>query len=96
MVIQSLFFRIAGTPPTNEEITAYCDRLKEVLSAGGQIKLVQVHTIARPPADASAAALDDATLDQIADTIRRAVPGLPVETYYGADVPPQQDSRPTQ
>ncbi len=56
IVIQSLWMRIRGEPPPPAELAAYCDRLREILAAGGQIKLVQIHTVARKPAEASVAA----------------------------------------
>ena len=89
VVIQTLFFRIDGAGPPSEEIDAYCRRLADIRSAGGRIKLVQLHTIARSPADASASALPDRELDAIATRVRQAVEGLRVETFYGADVPPR-------
>ncbi len=51
IVIQSLFMRIHGEPPPLAEQQAYCDRLGEITAAGGRIKQVQIHTVARPPAD---------------------------------------------
>jgi wyosine [tRNA(Phe)-imidazoG37] synthetase (radical SAM superfamily) len=83
IVIQSLFMRINGQPPTETEIAAYCERLGEILSAGGRIKLVQAHTIARPPAEPCAAPLDEMELETIAAQIRRAT-GLTVATYPGS------------
>jgi len=92
VVIQTLFFRIAGAAPPPEEIAAYCARLREVLDAGGLIKLIQLHTIARSPADPAAGRLSDADLDAIAAEVRSAVGTVPVETYPGQDVPTQTDS----
>lgn len=85
VVIQTLLFRLDGTAPSAEEIDAYCARLAEIRRAG-QIRLVQLHTIARSPAEASAAPLADAELDAIAETVRGRLGGLCVETYYGQDV----------
>lgn len=82
IVIQSLFMRLHGEPPSQAEQDAYCDRLREIATAGGQIKLVQVHTIARPPAESWAGALSSAEVDAIAERIRRRT-ALPVATYYG-------------
>jgi len=89
VVIQTLWFRIAGAAPSPEEIAAYCKRLRGILDADGRIRLVQLHTIARPPQDADAARLSDAELDAIAETVRVAVAPTPVAVYYGQDVPPQ-------
>jgi len=86
VVIQTLLLRLGGSPPPGEEIAAYCDRLRSILAAGGRIRLVQLHTVARPPQDPLAARLGDAELDAIAATVRKAVAPTPVETYYGQDV----------
>jgi wyosine [tRNA(Phe)-imidazoG37] synthetase (radical SAM superfamily) len=51
IVIQSLFMQVDGVGPTTEEITAYIERLKEIVQAGGHISRVQVYTVARPPAE---------------------------------------------
>jgi wyosine [tRNA(Phe)-imidazoG37] synthetase (radical SAM superfamily) len=83
IVIQSLFLRVQGEPPTAEEQQAYCDRLSEILAAGGQIKLVQIHTVARPPAENWVTALSNAEVDALADLVRRQT-SLPVAAYYGA------------
>ncbi len=82
LVLQSLFMRINGDPPSDEEITAYVKRIKDVLSAGGQIKLVQVYTVARPPAESFVTSLTDAEVDAIAAQVRTET-GVAAECYYG-------------
>jgi wyosine [tRNA(Phe)-imidazoG37] synthetase (radical SAM superfamily) len=82
IVIQSLFLRMHGQSPPAAELDAYCDRLREITAAGGRIKLVQVHTIARQPAETWATALSDADVDAIADMVRRRTE-LPVAAFYG-------------
>ncbi|MCS7166972.1 MAG: radical SAM protein [Gemmatales bacterium] len=82
IVIQSLFLRWRGAPPDGHEIEAYCQRLREIVQAGGQIRLVQVYTVARPPAEAEALPLTDAELNALAETVRQRT-GLVVETYPG-------------
>ena len=79
---------MGGAAPPPQEIAAYCSRVRGVLDAGGRIRLVQIHTIARPPQDALAARLGDAELDAIAADVRAAVAPTPVETYYGQDALP--------
>jgi len=80
IVIQSLFMRIRGEPPSAAEQNAYCDRLGEITSAGGRIKLVQVHTIARPPAESWVTALSNAEVDALGERVRRRT-GLPVAAF---------------
>jgi len=81
IVIQSLFMRIRGEPPSAAEVDAYGDRLVEILAGGGRIKLVQIHTVARPPAETWVAALADDEMDALAEKVRRHT-GLPVATFY--------------
>lgn len=81
IVIQSLFMKVNGKPPPAEEIAAYVQRLRELLAAGCQVKLVQVYTVARRVAEAYVTPLEDAAIDRIGQQVREA--GLNVETYYG-------------
>ena len=50
IVIQALFMHIDGRPPAPAELTAFCHRLREIVEAGGKLKLIQIYTVARPPA----------------------------------------------
>ncbi len=84
VVIQSLFMRIGGEPPAAAEIEAYIDRLGEITAAGGRIKLVQVYTVAREPAEEYVAPLTPQEVDAIAARVQERT-GLRVEPYYGAD-----------
>lgn len=81
LVIQSLWLRINGAAPPNAEIEAYGDRLMELISNGGELKLVQLHSIARDPAEKQASALTKDELDRIAATVKRRV-SVPVEVFY--------------
>jgi len=82
IVVQSLFMRIHDESPSSSEIAAYCERLQEIQTAGGQIKLVQVHTVARKPAEAWVTALANEEVDAIAQKVRRT--GIPVAAFYGS------------
>jgi len=79
VVIQSLFLKIKDAGPSADEITAYCQRLRDI----GNIKLVQVYTLARPPMAGveGLTALTDAEVDAITERVRQA--GLPAESFYG-------------
>jgi len=81
IVIQTLLMRIEGQAMPPEEQKAYCGRLREILAAGGRIKLVQLHTVARRPAGDYVAPLSNAELDAAADLVRRKT-GLTVNSYY--------------
>ena len=72
IVIQSLFMRLNGEPPSRAEQEAYCDRLREIAAGGGHIKLVQIHTIARRPAESFASPLADVEVDALANLVRQS------------------------
>jgi wyosine [tRNA(Phe)-imidazoG37] synthetase (radical SAM superfamily) len=81
IVIQSLFMRIDGQGPDDEEVAAYVQRLKQLAEAGCRIKLVQVYTVARQTAEAGISPLPDDQLDRIARQVAAA--GLSARVYYG-------------
>ena len=83
LVIQALFMRVNGEPPTPAELEAFCDRLNEITAAGGQLKLVQIYTIARRPAESYVAPLADAEVDAIVALVKRRT-GLISVGYYGS------------
>lgn len=86
IVIQSLFLKIRGKGPSREEIGEYCRRLRGI----GNVKLVQVYTIARKamtvvdgiPAWEFVSALTNAEVDAITDRVRKEA-GAPAESFYG-------------
>jgi wyosine [tRNA(Phe)-imidazoG37] synthetase (radical SAM superfamily) len=82
IVIQSLFMRIEGESPPESEIEAYIDRLRDIVADGGQIKLVQVYTVARRPAEDFVSPLSRSAVDSIAERVVQRT-GLNVERYYG-------------
>ena len=81
LVIQSLFMRVSGEPPTAAEIEAYCTRLNEILAQGGKLSLVQIYTVSRRPAESHVTSLTDAEVDAITSRVSMAT-GLPAEAYY--------------
>jgi hypothetical protein len=82
LVIQSLFMRVNGDPPAREELEAFCDRLNEITSAGGQLKLIQIYTVARRPAEPYVLPLADAEIDDIVALVKSRT-GLPAIGYNG-------------
>jgi wyosine [tRNA(Phe)-imidazoG37] synthetase (radical SAM superfamily) len=79
IVIQSLFMRYDGAPPSPDEIDAYVERLAEIQDAGGRIELVQVYTVARQPSDPRCEALPQTALEAIAAKVRAL--GLAAEVF---------------
>lgn len=82
IVIQSLFMQVDGVGPSKEEIDAYCGRLNDITSNGGQIKVVQIYTVARRPAESTVASLSDSEVDSIVKAVKQST-GLDVDAYYG-------------
>ena len=71
VVIQSLFLKFRSEMMPPEELSAYCDRLNEMASAGGKIKEVHAYTVARPVAEPFTAKLNAEELGAVAETIRQ-------------------------
>ncbi|HKD36833.1 MAG TPA: radical SAM protein [Pirellulales bacterium] len=82
LVIQALFMRVNGEPPSPAEQTAFCDRLNEITAAGGKLKLVQIYTVARRPAESFVTPLTNAEVDDLTELVRSRT-GLPAAGYYG-------------
>jgi wyosine [tRNA(Phe)-imidazoG37] synthetase (radical SAM superfamily) len=82
IVIQSLFMRVNGEPPSEAEQIAFCDRLNEITASGGQIKLVQIYTVARRPTESYVMPLADAEVDALTALVREKT-GLTAEPFYG-------------
>ncbi|MFH1066579.1 MAG: radical SAM protein [bacterium] len=82
LTVQSLFLRMHGQPPSEEEVMAYCDRLEEIIQAGGQIQKLQLYTVARPTREAWATALSREELEHVAEIIKRRS-SLLQELSYG-------------
>jgi wyosine [tRNA(Phe)-imidazoG37] synthetase (radical SAM superfamily) len=82
VVIQTLLVRLDGQEPSPQEIAAYCRNLQSILAGGGRIKLVQLHTTARPPAEDYVGPLSAEQLERIARHVREALGhDVPVEVY---------------
>jgi wyosine [tRNA(Phe)-imidazoG37] synthetase (radical SAM superfamily) len=86
LVVQSLFMRIHDQPPSQQEQEAFCERLREILDAGGQIKLVQIYTVARRPAESYVGPLGDDEVDALVRRVRERT-GLDVAGFYAAPQP---------
>ncbi len=83
LVIQSCFMRVHGVGPGDEEIAAYIGRLQQFLAEGAQIKLVQVYSVSRPPAESYVTALPPAGLESIRSRVEAALGGVPVRRFDG-------------
>ncbi len=81
--IQSLFMSIMGQPPAAAEIDSYIKCLNNITSQGGKIISVQIHTVARQPAESFVGSLTDQQIDEIAARVHNQT-SLKVEKYYGS------------
>ena len=80
IIIQSCFNRINNQPPQGDEIERYCHLLKRMTESGGRIRLVQIYTVARPPAEDGVAPLSEDELNIIARKVQE-IASLPSEVY---------------
>jgi wyosine [tRNA(Phe)-imidazoG37] synthetase (radical SAM superfamily) len=83
LVIQALFMRVNGEPPSPAELEAFSDRLNEITAAGGKLKLVQVYTVARQPTELYVTPLADAEVDAIVALVKQRT-NLAAIGYYGS------------
>jgi wyosine [tRNA(Phe)-imidazoG37] synthetase (radical SAM superfamily) len=82
LVIQTLWLSLCGAVPANSEIEAYGNNLNHLLESGGQLKTLQLYTVARTPLEQYVSPLTNDELDRIADMVRKRVP-VTVEVFYG-------------
>lgn len=80
IVVQSLFLKMNGQAMPLGELAAYCQRLREIVAAGGRIQEVHAYTIARPTPEPWVSRLEPAELEATASEIRRQT-GLRVTSY---------------
>lgn len=80
LVIQSLWMAVHGEPPSAAEIQAWCDRLNEMVAAGGRLELLQIYTVARAPAEGFVTALSAEQLQEIAAQAEQQT-GLPTAVF---------------
>lgn len=78
--IQSLFCALAGEAPSEGEINAYLERLRRIIASGARVTEVQLHTLARKPAQAECTPVDAGFLKVLEGRIRGEI-GVPARTY---------------
>ncbi len=82
IVIQSLWMNLHNVPPPDDEVLAFCGRLKDILRNGGKLKLVQVYFIDRGTTEFYSTSLTDQQLEHIANLVRSRI-RIPVESFPG-------------
>ncbi len=80
VMIQSLFPSLSGRGPSEAEILAYAELLKDLKDSGAQIPLVQIYSATRPAMNPACGHLPLQTLSAIARTVRH-VSGLRAEVF---------------
>lgn len=80
IVIQSLFLKLHGSIMPAEELATYCQRLRDILQAGGQIREVHAYTVARPTPESYVSRLSTEELNSLAATIKEQT-GLNVAVF---------------
>ncbi|MCY2930351.1 MAG: radical SAM protein [Planctomycetota bacterium] len=83
VVLQTMLFRLGGEAPARQDLLDYAAAVRGILDAGGVVRLVQLYTVARPPAEASARPLSPGDLNAAAALLRDQLPGLTIETFAG-------------
>lgn len=78
IVVQSLFCALGADAPSDDEVREWVTRLTEI-SREGELRQVQVYTLARAPADPAVTALPPERLAWIAEQARAA--GHPAVVY---------------
>jgi len=83
IIIQTLFLEWDGDRPTDNEINSYIDKLKYLLDSGIKLQGLQLHTVARPTPETEARPLSPVILDEIASNIKKELPDISVDVFYG-------------
>ncbi len=78
--IQSLFCALDGEIPPPAELDAYLERLRRIKASGADIIAVQLHTLARKPAQSFCTPVDAAFLHRLRDRITGEI-GIPARIY---------------
>jgi len=81
LVIQSMFARLHGVPPSAVEIDAWVGRLTALRAGGATISRVQVYTTARTTAESWVTPLARTEVDAI--VARAQMAGVSAEAFYG-------------
>ncbi|MEL6348276.1 MAG: radical SAM protein [Myxococcota bacterium] len=73
IVLQCMFMTLDGQGPSDEEIDAWAGRIAHLLRDGAMIRMIQVYSVARAPADVRVDALDVERLEHIATAARAVI-----------------------
>jgi hypothetical protein len=77
------FMRVHGIGPSDAEITACIGRLQQFQADGARLKLVQVYSVSRPPAESYVTALPPEELETLRSRMEAALGCVPVRRFVG-------------
>ena len=80
LVLQCMFHALDGQGPSPAEVAAWAGRIDTILAAGGRIRMVQVYSVARKPADPRVTPLSREALEAIAAAAREVVSARNADT----------------
>lgn len=80
LIIQSCFNKIFKLGPSVMEIEEYVNVIKRIAGEGGQIRLVQIYTVARPPSEGFVTPLSELELTAIAMKLK-GITGISSEIF---------------
>ena len=83
VVLQTMLLSLDGQPPTPGDLADYAAAVRGILAAGGALRLIQLYTIARRPAEESASPLSAEALTAMATILGEQLPGVAIETFPG-------------
>ena len=72
LAVQSLFCTLSGASPDSREIEAWLERVERIAEAGGSaFRGVQLHTLARKPAEESCGPVERSFLEGLAESLEK-------------------------
>ncbi|QDU35331.1 Radical SAM superfamily protein [Poriferisphaera corsica] len=83
IVIQTMLMQVLNQPMPATEFDTYLDRLEDIIRADGQIKSVQLYSVARETAEDYVSPVTDQQLDDYAAKLLSRLPNTPVDVFYG-------------
>jgi wyosine [tRNA(Phe)-imidazoG37] synthetase (radical SAM superfamily) len=83
--IQTLFFSWKGHGPSDEELAAYVNVLRDLRTKGANISGIQLYTVARPTPEPEARPLPSMELDRLAAKVKDSLPDIGLDVFYGPE-----------
>jgi len=81
ITLQTCWFALDGNAPDDGEVSAYTERVADIIASGGTVSDIQLYTVARAPAQGIVSALSREQLDTVAAPLREALATTRVTVY---------------